>query len=80
MHNPSLLHYRRRAPRAMKHIPQEETDLEETIEMLAVDLTLENGANEDNAIELDLWGGEETEGRCERQRADVRDGFVSVGE
>ena len=54
MHNPSLLHYRRRAPRAMKHIPQEETDLEETIEMLAVDLTLEDGANEDNAIELDL--------------------------
>jgi hypothetical protein len=32
----------------------EETDLEETIEMLAVDLTLEDGANEDNAIELDL--------------------------
>ena len=32
----------------------EERDLEETIEMLAVDLTLEDGANEDNAIELDL--------------------------
>ena len=35
----------------------EERDLEETIEMLAVDLTLEDGANEGNAIELDLWDG-----------------------